>query len=366
MPSLEKTLASANAELDLLLDINRAIGRHLSRDELFGSLADRLKTIVPTDRFGIEFPIEGGKLQGHLLSRMPTNGEPTEPTVLPSTGTACDWVIRNRNWFVADSRDELRDRFPITFDVMTSERMESLCALPLISGGRALGALFFMAASKSAYRHLRREFLDQVSNQMAIAVENMKSYEEIAALNRTIADGAARLRTILEINNAIATKLTRDEVFRAICAALAPLVPYDRIALSLYDTATNSVCLVAYEGPLRTGYSPVGNVHDLDDSHVGWVFKEKRPLLRHDLEKEQQFSSEQRALKNGFRSLCALPLVIRGRSIGAITVASWAILRSRTTAVQPSSDLPMVRWSFALRLGEPSSSKRFSTFHQAT
>jgi len=311
-----------NSELAVLLDISRAIGRHLHRDKVFGAIAGCLKTLVPTERFGIEFPIEGDKLQGHILSRTLTDGEQTEPTVLPAAGTACDWVMQNRVWFVATSRDEFRERFPVTFDVMTGQGMESLCALPLISSDRVHGALFFMAAANGAYGHLRREFLEQVANQIAIAIENMKSYEEIAALNRTVADSAARQRTILEINNAIVTKLTRDKVFRAICDALAPVVPYDRIALSLYDAATNSVRLVAYEGTLRTDYSPVGNVHDLGDSHVGWVFKEQRPLLRQDLEAERQFSSESRAFKNGFRSLCALPLVIRGHSIGALTVAS--------------------------------------------
>jgi len=317
----QKSAQLLNLELGILLDINRAIGRHLDRDKLFGALAACLKTLVPTERFGIEVPIEGDKLQGHILSN-PTGGEPTQPTVLPALNTVCNWVMENRVWFVAASREEFRERFPVTFDVMSGQGMESLCALPLVSGDRPRGALFFMAAAKGAYGHLRREFLEQVASQIAMAIENMESYEKIAALNTTIADTAARRRSILEINNAIVTKLTRDEVFRAICDALAQVVPYDRIALSLYDAETNSVRLVAYEGPLRTDYSPVGNVHDLDDSHIGWVFKEQRPLLRHDLETERHFSSEYRAFKNGFRSLCALPLIIRGRSIGALTVAS--------------------------------------------
>jgi len=317
----QKSAQLLNLELGILLDINRAIGRHLDRDKLFGALAACLKTLVPTERFGIEVPIEGDKLQGHILSN-PTGGEPTQPTVLPALNTVCNWVMENRVWFVAASREEFRERFPVTFDVMSGQGMESLCALPLVSGDRPRGALFFMAAAKGAYGHLRREFLEQVASQIAIAIENMESYEKIAALNTTIADTAARRRSILEINNAIVTKLTRDEVFRAICDALAQVLPYDRIALSLYDAETNSVRLVAYEGPLRTDYSPVGNVHDLDDSHIGWVFKEQRPLLRHDLETERHFSSEYRAFKNGFRSLCALPLIIRGRSIGALTVAS--------------------------------------------
>ncbi|MGH7810842.1 MAG: sigma 54-interacting transcriptional regulator, partial [Candidatus Binatia bacterium] len=318
----DREVKRLNAELSALLDIDRAIGRHLNRDELFGALARCLKTRVPSDHFGVEFPIEGGKLQGHLLSGIPADGHPTEPTLLPAEGTACDWVIRNRGWFVAASRDEIRNRFPVTFNVMLSRGMESLCALPLIGGEHARGALYFMAADGGAYGRLRREFLEQVANQIAIAVANMNSYEEIGVLNANIAAAAARRRTVLDINNAIVTKLTRDEVFRAICGALGAVVQYDRIALSLYDVDTDSLRLVAYEGPLRTNYSPVGNVHDPDDSHVSWVFAHQQPLLRRDLETEKQFSSEERAVKNGFRSLCALPLVVRGRSLGAITVAS--------------------------------------------
>lgn len=311
-----------NAELSVLLDINGAVGRHLDRDNLFGALAGCLKTLVPTDRFGIELPIEGDKLEGYILSGVSPDGESTQPTILPARETVCLWVMKNRLWFVADSRDALCEQFPVTHEEMSRQGVESLCALPLISGDQVYGSLFFMAAAKSAYRHVRREFLEQVAGQIAIAIENMSSYEKIAMLHRTLADTAARRRTVLEINNAIVTKLTRDEVFRAICEALARVVSYDRIALSLHDVDTGSVRLVAYEGTFRTDYSPIGNIHDLDDSHVGWVFKEQRPLLRSDLEKERSFSSEDRAFNNGFRSLCALPLIIRGRSIGALTVAS--------------------------------------------
>jgi PAS domain S-box-containing protein len=66
---LERTRAHTdvrrlNSELAVLLDISRAIGRHLDRDKVFGAIAGCLKTLVPTERFGIEFPIEGDKLQG--------------------------------------------------------------------------------------------------------------------------------------------------------------------------------------------------------------------------------------------------------------------------------------------------------------
>jgi formate hydrogenlyase transcriptional activator len=320
-----KELQFLNAELGVLLDINRAVGRYLDRDKLFGAVASCLKTLVPTERFGLEFPLEGGQLQGHILSRMPTDGEQTHPTVLPAAGTACDWVMQNRAWFVAASRDEFRERFPVTFDVMTSQGMESLCALPLISGGPARGALYFMAAPKGAYGQLRREFLEQVASQIAIAVENMKSYEEIAALNATVATTAQRRQALLNINNAIVTKLTRDELLSAVCDALAKVIRFDRLALSLYDPDAGGLRIVTYAGSYRRqDYTPIGRVLDLKDSPAGLAFLNQKPLLRRNLEKERQTSSEERAFGHGFQSLCALPLIARGKSIGAITVGSLA------------------------------------------
>jgi formate hydrogenlyase transcriptional activator len=174
-------------ELKTLLDVNVAIGRHLERDELFGMLASCLRHLLETDRFGIELPIEGNKLQGHILTADGAGGECTQPTVLPAAGTACDWVIQNRRWYVTSSREELRQLFPVTFEVMNEGKMESLCALPLATGERCLGALFFMTARKGAYRNLRRGLLDQVASAVAVALDDCLTHEETRRLRDELA-----------------------------------------------------------------------------------------------------------------------------------------------------------------------------------
>ena len=190
---------SLNLELGALLDINRSIGRHLNRDELFGALATCLKTLVPTERFGIELPMEGGKLQGHILTPHRVGGEATHPTVLPAQGTACQWVLQERAWFIAASREELRERFPVTFDVMSCEQMESLCALPLVSGGHTKGALFFMAATKGVYGGLRRGLLEQVANAVAVALDNCLAHEELRRQGiQALAESEERLRDLFD------------------------------------------------------------------------------------------------------------------------------------------------------------------------
>ncbi|HET7005316.1 MAG TPA: sigma 54-interacting transcriptional regulator, partial [Candidatus Binatia bacterium] len=282
-----------------------------------------LKTIVPTERFGIEIPLEGDRLQGHILYSGSPAGAPTEPTILPAAGTACDWVLQTRRCLIAGCRDELRDRFPVTYEIMSAEGMESLCAIALASGGRNQGALFFMASDKEAYRHLRREFIEQVANQIALAIENVNSYEEIAALNREIAATAARRQTLLAVNNAIVTKLTRDELLAVACDSLSKVICFDRLALSLYDPAAGCLRIVACSGPYqRADYSPIGRQLKLDDSPAGQAFQSQRAVLCSDLETARRSASEERAYGHGFRSICVLPLVVHGKSLGAITVGS--------------------------------------------
>jgi len=173
---------TADQELKSLLDVNIAVGRHLDRDELFGAIASSLRKILETDRFGIEMPIAGNRLQGHILASGGTDARPTQPTVLPVDGTVCHWVIESRRWLVVASRDELRERFPVTFDQMQRNGMESLCTLPLSTGDRCLGALFFMAARQGAYQDLRRGSFDQIASAVAVALEHCLAHEELRRL----------------------------------------------------------------------------------------------------------------------------------------------------------------------------------------
>src|SRR5262245_45460836 len=51
-----------------LLEINRAVARHLNRDELFATLAECLRDLLPSDRFGIELPVDADKARAYVLA----------------------------------------------------------------------------------------------------------------------------------------------------------------------------------------------------------------------------------------------------------------------------------------------------------
>src|SRR5215510_1361509 len=194
-------LQALNNERQALLDVNRAVGRHLERDELFGTLAGCLRTLFEMDRFGIELPIEGNRLQGHQLSpnAAQTDSIPTRVKILDANGTACNWVLQNKQWLVTSSLAEVRERFPLTHEVMQHEAMESLCAMPLLSGDHSRGVMYFMSARRAAYKLLPRALLEQVAGTVAVAVDDCLAHEELRdESRRALAESEQRFRDLFE------------------------------------------------------------------------------------------------------------------------------------------------------------------------
>jgi formate hydrogenlyase transcriptional activator len=136
---------------------------------------------------------------------------------------------------------------------------------------------------------------------------------------------AERYRTLLEINNALISNLTREPLFGAIAAALRPIVPFDRTAIFLHDPERDTLRLFVLESSLPSSYFVVGLEIPATESHVGLVFQQRRPFVRRDLEREQHYTGEKQALADGVRSFAIVPLVVRGRCLGTLAVASTRV-----------------------------------------
>ena len=234
----DEQLRGLREEMEVLLDVNRAIGRHLERDELFGAMAACLRNVFETDRFGIELPIEGERLQGHLLTPSGERKQPTRVKVLPAQGTACNWVLQNRKWLVSSTREELRERFPLTFEVMAKENMESLCAMPLVSNDRPRGVLFFMAAREAAYGGLRRGLLEQVTNAVAVALDDCLAHEEVRRLRDQLAAENAYLQEEIRSEHNFQEIVGNSQPLRHVLSQVTQVAPTAATVLIYGETGT--------------------------------------------------------------------------------------------------------------------------------
>jgi len=128
-------------------------------------------------------------------------------------------------------------------------------------------------------------------------------------------------RSLLDINNAIITNLTEEALLHSISEALRPSIPFDRCAITLYTPETDSIRFLAVEGALRSDYFQPGREESRSETSVGWVFEHQQPLRRN-LEEEQKFANERRLWAEGLRWLCIVPLILRGKCIGTLSVVS--------------------------------------------
>ena len=315
----EESLRKSEERRRTLLEINNAIITKLNQDELFHAICEALKRVVPFGRVVLILRdpatdvLRIAAMEGPLRGENFTVGDEVGPDSVST------WVVKHRQPLLR--RDlEAEWQYP-TERLLLSSGIRSLCALPLIVREEPSGVLFVVSLTKDDYSEADVLFLQEVANQAALAVGNMNAYKEIGNLNVQVTRTAEHLRTLLEINNAIITKLSQEALLRSIAEALRRVVPFDRAALTIYQPGNDIFRFVAIEGGSVSSYFQPGMEISAAESSVGWVFHNQRPILRRNLDKEMRYLNEQRLVAEGMRSHCVVPLIVRGKSIGTLNVA---------------------------------------------
>lgn len=131
-----------------------------------------------------------------------------------------------------------------------------------------------------------------------------------------------RHRALLRVNRVALTQSTVEEFFEGMCKALRKLLPYDRAGLSLYDVEHDSLKITALYGPHENSIFRLGYLLNRKSSQTGWVFDHQTHIVRHDLAEEARFPADKLSIDEGYRSLCSVPLIVRGSSVGVVTIVS--------------------------------------------
>ena len=131
---------------------------------------------------------------------------------------------------------------------------------------------------------------------------------------------SARYKALLQANELALTRSTCEAVFQGMCRALKKIVLYHRAGLTVYDPNHDSLKIAALYGAYENSTFRVGDLLDRNASQNGWTFEHQSRTIRRNLPRDARFPPEQQTDKEGFRSLCSVPLIVRGNSIGVMTV----------------------------------------------
>lgn len=135
-----------------------------------------------------------------------------------------------------------------------------------------------------------------------------------------------KYRAFLEMATAIVSKLDPDGVFHAAVKSLRRLVDLNYAAVVVPHPEKEGFRVQMLEidapNPVLTKFVEVPR----HGSIAGWVYDHRESVLIPDFEKAEQFSSSAaRLMRGGMRSGCAVPLVVRGRVVGILSIASRRI-----------------------------------------
>jgi formate hydrogenlyase transcriptional activator len=132
-----------------------------------------------------------------------------------------------------------------------------------------------------------------------------------------------RYQTLLEVNRAALTHSTPHHVFTDMCSALGRVVPYDRAGLMMYEPEEDALKVVGLSGSLPGSFFRIGAKIAREQTPHGLALENQKVVIRRDIEAEAQFAIEELSLSEGLHSYCAVPLVVRGNSVGVVTMLSY-------------------------------------------
>ena len=313
---------ATRARYETLLEVAESIAVHRQLSTLFADLSRLLKRLVPFDFISLTLiDAKERVVRLHILeTEQPVHGKPPKSTPFEQTPTIAALQSR-RPYYIPDTSAE--ERFPIVLDLLRANGVQSACILPLFTAQRELGGLHFGSLTKNAYSEEDIEFMGQVARQVAVAVDNALHSEAAVAYEEQLAHERDRLRTLLEVNNAVAGCLETRELFQAISASLRRCFGLDYASLLIHDPDIRALRLHMLDFPDGTGAIREDAIVPLDDSLAGFVFRTRQGRV-FSLEEARAVSATTGELfeREGIQSLCCVPLISRGAALGTLNVGS--------------------------------------------
>ncbi|HEX6732206.1 MAG TPA: sigma 54-interacting transcriptional regulator [Pyrinomonadaceae bacterium] len=178
----EEALRKSEQRKHSLLEINNAIINNLTQEALFASAYEAIRRVVSFDRAA--FLLHQPEKKTLKLLSMDSDAE-SEFFRLGKEYDLADtrisaWVLDQQKSVV---RGDLEKEQESAGDRrLVAEGIQSYCVVPLVAMGKSIGTFTVWSEARNRYSEEDAELLQEVANQVALAIANMKSYEEIAAL----------------------------------------------------------------------------------------------------------------------------------------------------------------------------------------
>jgi GAF domain-containing protein len=223
------------------------------------------------------------------------------------------WVVTEKKPLLIRNLEEEQDRLPQPWQRWGTMKVPaSWVGVPMLIGSRVVGVLSVQAYRRCAYGEEEQLLLSTIADQVAVAIENARLYEQE---HRRVEE----LVAINKVGRRISATLDFQETLDAIVEAAAELVPCSLAEISLWDEERQMMTLRAIRtGPERA--YPIGRSYPAGKGYTGWVVRHKQSLLVRDVDARQDIRPDLLPGELPFKCYLGVPLLLRGELIGTVVL----------------------------------------------
>ncbi len=240
--------------------------------------------------------------------RPPTPGETDSPQTIELEQGLIGWAAATNKTVLAN--DVTHDARFQPSNAHREIRAE-LC-VPIVMGKKTIGVLDLQSTQLEAFDNYHVSALETLADQLAIAIENARLYDEI---NRHLQE----LQSLNEIGQAITSTLDLQETLTLITDRTIRLMNVAAASVALRDDEHGDVWFAAASG--EGSEAVIGLRMAWGQGIAGWVVEQGQPVMVPDVDVDARFFADMDK-KSGFttKSILCVPLKTKGRTIGAVEV----------------------------------------------
>jgi formate hydrogenlyase transcriptional activator len=199
-------------------------------------------------------------------------------------------------------------------------KIGSAVRLPLTTPHRRLGTLGVASYSANAYSTEDLGFLRLIARVVAFAIDDGLNLKRAQTAQAELQRQNDRLQLLLNLTNRITSNLELRDLLRAIAANIREVIHCDLAGISLPDPASDHYRLFAIDFPGGKGF-----LHeDLVTPKFGpgkQVLETLKPVIvNHFSSDEAPHEAWDRAIAEGLKSHCLIPIVNRGQPLGILGI----------------------------------------------
>ncbi|HWF13998.1 MAG TPA: sigma 54-interacting transcriptional regulator [Candidatus Acidoferrales bacterium] len=314
---------SPEARHQALLEVAEAIAQHRDLGELFHELAERLHRVVEFEYLNLILydPLRN-VMRLHILESEKQFRKYGPGSEFSVGETPSGWVWESQKPYLLDDIEK-ETRIPDIVQTLRENGVRSFCSLALTTAQRRLGVMSFGRGTQHIHTESEVAFLQQVARQVAVAVDNALNFESAQAYQRQLARERDRLRVLLEVNNAVVSKLDLHVLLNAIAASLRRVIHHEYTSLAVFEPETDSMRVLALNFPEGKGLIREDLLVPVERALAGKAFRthHAQVLDRNEIEAFDSVTSRLMMVE-GVRSLVCMPLITHDRALGTLSLAS--------------------------------------------